>query len=60
VLRAAVCWMCYFALMFLFDVGEECGVGEIPFATWTSKFAFCLFFGFDDLLMIGCTLFLAH
>lgn len=46
--------------MFLFDVCEEGRVGEVPLAAGASEFAFCLFLGFDYLLMIGWTLLLTH
>lgn len=46
--------------MFLFDVSEECGVGEVPFAAGASKFSLSLLFGFDGFDWIMCTSFLAH
>jgi hypothetical protein len=50
----------YFAVVFLFDVGEECGVGEVPFAAGTSELAFRFFFGFDDLLVVASAFLFAH
>ena len=42
-----------FAIVFLFDVGEEGGVGEVPLAAGTAEFAFGLLFRFDGIDRIG-------
>ena len=49
-----------FSIVLLFDMSEECGVGEIPLAAGASKFPLCLFLGLDSLDLIVCTFLLAH
>lgn len=49
-----------FAVVLLFDVGEEGGVGEVPFSAGATEFSFCLLLGFDVLDRVVCTVFLAH
>lgn len=50
----------YFALMFLFDMCEQSRIGKIPLATGTPKFPFGLLLILNNLVVVACTLFLAH
>jgi hypothetical protein len=46
--------------MLLFDMCEECWIGEVPFSAGASKFAFSLLLILSCLLMILPAFFLAH
>ena len=50
----------YLAFVFLFDVGEEGRVGEVPLAAGTPELALCFFFGLHDVLVVAAALLLAH
>lgn len=49
----------YFPVVFLFDVGEEGGITEIPFAAWTSVLSLLLFIFYDDCVLVR-TLLVTH
>lgn len=50
----------YLALVFLFDMGEEGGVGEVPLAAGTAELSFCFFLGLDYVFVVGGALFFRH
>lgn len=50
----------YFAFVFLLDVGEEGGVGEVPLTARAAELAFSLILGFDGMLMVGLAFLLTH
>ena len=50
----------YFSFVFLFDVGEESGIGEVPFATGAPEFSLRFFLGFYGLLVIASTFLFTH
>ena len=51
--------MIYFSIVFLFDVGEEGGITEVPFSAWTSVFSLLLFVLYDDRILVW-TLLVTH
>lgn len=50
----------YFSFVFLLDVSEEGGVGEVPLATRAAELAFSLILGFDCMLVVGWAFLLTH
>lgn len=46
----------YFPIVFLFDVGEESGITEVPFSAWTSVFSLLLFVLYDDRILVRALL----
>ena len=54
--RVAVWWMMYFPIVFLFNVGEESGITQVPFSAGTSVLSLLLFVLYDNCILVRALL----